>query len=56
MSTFTPSLYLTIDSSVAMRTGALVCPITVKTGASMETWLGVTLIYIVLTIAASESS
>lgn len=39
-----------------MRTGALVCPITVKTGASIEAWLRVTLIYVILTVAASETS
>lgn len=49
------SPYLTIDSCVAMSTGALVRPITVKTCASVEAWLGVTLIDIVLAVAASES-
>lgn len=51
-----PSPYLTIDSSVTMRTGALVCPITIKTSASIEAWLRVTLIDIILTVAASETS
>lgn len=36
-------------------TGALVRPITVKTSASIEAWFGVTLIDIILAIAASES-
>lgn len=49
------SPYLTIDSCVAVRTGALVCPITVHTTASIETWFGVTLIDIILTVAAGKS-
>lgn len=38
-----------------MRTGALVCPITVKTRSPIEARFGVTLIDIILTVAASES-
>lgn len=49
------SPYLTIDSCIAMRTGALVRPIAVKTSASIEARFGVTLIDIILAVAASES-
>lgn len=49
------SPYLAIDSRVAMRTGALVRPIAVKTSASIEARFGVTLIDIILAVAASES-
>lgn len=49
------SSYLTVDPSVAMRTRALVGPITVKTCASIEAGLGVTLVDIILAVAASES-
>lgn len=38
-----------------MRTGAFICPITVKASTSIETWFGVTLIDIILAVAASES-
>lgn len=38
-----------------MRTSAFVRPITVKTSSSIETWFGVTLINIILAVAASES-
>lgn len=49
------SPYLTIDSCVAVRTGALVRPITVQTRASIEARFGVTLVDIILAVAASES-
>lgn len=38
-----------------MRTGALVCPVTVQTGASIEARSGVALIDVILTVAAGES-
>lgn len=38
-----------------MRTGALVCPITVQTSASIEARFGVTLVDIVLTVASGKS-
>lgn len=47
--------YLTVDSCVAMRTGALVRPITVKTSSSIEAGFGVTLVDIILAVAASEA-
>lgn len=47
--------YLTVDPRVAMGTGALVRPITVETGSSIEARFRVTLIDIVLAVAASES-
>lgn len=47
--------YLTIDSYVAMRTGAFVRPVTVKTRASVEARFGVTLIDVILAVAAGES-
>ena len=48
--------YLTVDSRVPVGTGALICPITVKTGATVEARLGVALIYVILAVAAGESS
>lgn len=39
-----------------MRTGALIRPIAIKTSSSIEARLGVTLIYIKLAVASSESS
>lgn len=49
------SSYLTVNSSVAKRTGALVCPVTVKTRAAVEAGLGVTLVDVVLAVAAGEA-
>lgn len=49
------SSYLTVNSSVAKRTGALICSITVKTCATIEAGLGVTLVDVILAVAASES-
>lgn len=48
------SSYLTVNSSVAKGTGALICPITVKTRAAVEAGLGVTLVDVVLAVAAGE--
>lgn len=49
------SPYLTVDSCVAVRTGALVCPVAVKTRAPIEARFGVTLVDIILAVASSES-
>lgn len=49
------SSYLTVNSSVAKRTGALICSVTVKTCATIEAGLGVTLVDVILAVAASES-
>lgn len=49
------SSYLTVNSGVAKRTGALICSIAVKTCATIEAGLGVTLVDVILAVAASES-
>lgn len=49
------SSYLTVNSGVAERTGALVRPVTVKTRAAVEAGLGVTLVDVVLAVAAGEA-
>lgn len=49
------SSYLTVNSSVAERTRALICSVTVKTCAAIEAGLGVTLVDVILAVAASES-
>lgn len=46
--------YLTVNPSVAKGTGALICPITVKTRAAVEAGPGVTLVDVVLAVAAGE--
>lgn len=45
---------LTVDSFVAMRTGALVCAVTVQAGPPVEARLGVTLVDVILAVAAGE--
>lgn len=38
-----------------MGAGALVRPVTVKTSSSIEAWFGVTLVDVILAVAAGES-
>ena len=38
-----------------MRTGALVCPVTIETSASIEAGFGVTLVDVVLAVAPGEA-
>lgn len=49
------SSYLTVNSGVAERTRALICSVTVETCAAIEAGLGVTLVDVILAVAASES-
>lgn len=47
--------YLTVNSGVAEGTGALVCSVTVEARAAIEAGLGVTLVDVILAVAAGES-
>lgn len=48
-------LYLTVESSISMWAGALVCAITVLAGATVHAGFGVALIDVMLAIATSEA-
>lgn len=47
--------YLTVESSVTMGAGALVCAVAVVAGPSIHAGFGVTLIDVVLTVAPCEA-
>lgn len=49
------SPYLAIDSRVAMRTGALVSPVTVEAGAPIEARPRVAFVDVILAVAAGEA-
>lgn len=49
------SAYLAVDSRVSVRARALVRPVTVEASSSIEARLGITLIDVILAVAASES-
>lgn len=48
-------LYLAVEAGVSLWTSALVRPIAVLTRASVQAWLGVTLINVMLAVAAREA-
>lgn len=48
-------LYLAVEAGVALGTGALVCAIAVLTRAPVQARLGVTLVDVVLAVAAREA-
>lgn len=47
--------YLAVDSRVTVRTGALVGPVAVEAGAPVEARFGVTLVDVMLAVAAGET-
>lgn len=50
-----PTLYLAVESNVALGTSTLVGSIAVLAGASVQAGSGVTLVDVVLAVAASEA-
>lgn len=47
--------YLTVESSVTVRAGALVRAVAIVARAGVQTWLRVALVDVVLTVVASEA-